>query len=203
MKPVDNQKIIGLDLDGVIINHAPLKMKLAKKFGFKLKPEETPSEIIKSIVERPVLDKLLQILYHDPRFFKTTSLMPGVKLGLLKLQKNNLPFVLISRRREPISAIEALKHHGLWPKFFNEKNAFFVVEPEDKNIKAREMGVTHYADDDTGILEKLVDVKNRFLFDNLGAFSAQGETSPLRGGENTIGYTRVKSWKELIEHFLK
>lgn len=190
MKNVD-KKFIGLDLDGVIINHALTKIKLAKKFGFKLKPEETPSEIIESIIERPILDKLLQTLYHDPKFFKTASLMPGVKSGLLKLQKNGLPFVLISRRRESIPAIEALKYHGLWPRFFNENNAFFVVKPEDKNIKAREMRITHYADDETGILEKLVDVENRFLFDNLGAF------------EKSSGYTIVKSWKELINRFLK
>lgn len=188
---MDNKKIIGFDLDGVIINHAPTKIKLAKKFGFKLKPEETPSEIIESVIERPILNKLLQILYYDPKFFKTAPLMPGVKPGLLKLQKNALPFVLISRRRESISAIKALKHHGLWPKFFNEKNTFFVVKPEDKNIKAREMGVTHYTDDETGVLEKLVDVKNRFLFDNLSAFKKMDN------------YILVKSWKELIDHFLK
>lgn len=201
MAKINNKKIIGFDLDGVILNHVLMKIKLARKFGFTLKPEETPSEVIESIIERPVLDKLLQILYHDPKVFKTASLMRGVKSGLLKLQKNNLPFVLISRRREPISAIEALKHHGLWPKFFNEKNAFFVAKPEDKNIKAREMGVTHYADDEMGILEKLVDVKNRFLFDNLGAFSAKGGFAS--GGKNTNGYTRVSSWKELTNHFLK
>jgi len=186
-----DKKFIGLDLDGVILNHAPLKIKLARKFGFKLKPEETPSEIMETIVGEQVFDKLQIMAFSDPKFFNSAPLMPGVKLALVSLKKNNLPFVLISRRRDSNIAISSLKHHGLWPKFFNEKNAFFVIKPEDKNIKAREMGVTHYADDVTGILEKMVDVKNKFLFDNLGAF------------ENTKGCTRVKSWKELIGHFLK
>ncbi|MDO8676692.1 MAG: hypothetical protein Q7K16_03540 [Candidatus Azambacteria bacterium] len=186
-----DKKFIGLDLDGVIINHASLKIKLAKKFGFKLRPEETPSEIMETIVGEQIFDKMQMMAFSNPKFFNFAPLMPGVKLGLASLKKNKLPFVLISRRREPSLAIASLKFHGLWPKFFNEKNAFFVVKPEDKNIKAREMGVTHYADDETGILEKLVDVKNRFLFDNLGVF------------QNTDGYTRVKSWKELVGHFLK
>lgn len=191
MKTVDNKKFVGFDLDGVIINHAPVKIKLAKRFGFNLKPEETPSEVIRTIIDKPTLEELQKSLYHDPKFFKSAPLMSGVKSGLLKLQKRGVPFVLISRRREPELAIETLKHHGLWPNFFNENNAFFVVEPEDKNIKARGIGVTHYADDELNILNELVDVENKFLFDNLGAF------------KNIRGYTRVKSWKELINHFLK
>ena len=164
MKNVDNKKIIGFDLDGVIINHMPAKIKLAKEFGFNLKPKQTPSEIIEFIIKRPVLDQFLQTLYYDSRFFKTAFLMRGVKSGLSKLQENDLPFVLISRRHEPKATIIALKYHGLWPKFFNENNTFFVAKPEDKNVKAREIGVTHYVDDEASVLEKLVDVKNRFLF---------------------------------------
>lgn len=191
IKSTKKSFFIGFDLDGVILNHAPVKIKLAKKFGFNLKPEETPSEIIKTVIDNLMLQELQKKLYHDPIFFKSAPLMKGVKSGLLKLKKNNSPFVLISRRREPDLAISSLKHHGLWPKFFNENNTFFVSEPEDKNIKAREIGVTHYADDEIGVLEKLVDVKKKFLFDNLGVF------------KDTNGYTRVSSWKELIKHFLR
>ncbi len=190
MKNVDNKKIIGFDLDGVIINHAPAKIKLAKELGFKLKPKQTQSEVIKTLINASTLKQIQKRLYHDLDIFKSTPLMKGAKSGLLKLKKNNLPFVLISRRSEPKIAVAALKYHGLWPKIFNENNTFFVAEPEDKNIKAREVGVTHYVDDETGVLEKLVDIKNRFLFDNLGAFKKMG------------GYIRVESWKELVEHFL-
>lgn len=191
MVKTNNKKIIGLDLDGVIINHAPAKIKLAKKFGFNIKPKETQSEIIKTLIDNPTLKQIQKHLYHDPRFFKSTPLMRGVKSGLLELRNNKLPFILISRRTEPEIAIAALKYHKLWPRFFNENNTFFVIALEDKNIKAREIGVTHYADDETGVLEKLVDVKNKFLFDNLGVF------------KDVSVYIRVKSWKELIEHFLK
>lgn len=191
MKTVDNKKFIGFDMDGVIIDHTVSKLKLAEKFGFKLKPKETHSEIISKIIDKSVYPKFQQVLYYDPKIFKKTPLMIGARAGLNTIKKSGIPFVLLSRRRQPEATILILKHYNLWPRFFNESNTFFVAEPEDKNIKARGLGVTHYVDDETGVLEKLVDVKNRFLFDNLGAF------------ENTSDYTRVESWKELIGHFLR
>ena len=191
MKTVDNKKFIGLDLDGVIINHAPVKIELAKKFGFKLKPEETPSEIMRRIIDEATYKEIQFNLYDNPKFFKTAPLMAGAKSGLKKLKDSSLPFALISRRKDSKSAIAVLKYHGLWPKFFDVSNTFFVVEPADKNVKAQELGVTHFADDEFKILEKLANVKNKFLFDNLDAF------------ENIHGYTRVESWKELIGYFMK
>jgi len=187
---VDNKKLIGLDLDGVIIDHTPLKLKLAKKFGFELKSEETHSEIIKTIIDRPILEQIKWDLYHNPEFFKSSSLMPGARSGLLRLKKRNLPFILISRRSEPKEAIETMKHHGLWPKFFNENNAFFIAEPEDKNIKAHEMSVTHFVDDEIEVLKKLTDVKDKFLFDCFNNF---------RGIKD---YIRVASWEELMNYFV-
>jgi len=190
MKNVDNKKIIGLDMDGVIIDHTLAKIKLAKNFGFNLKPHETHPDIIKKIIAEPFLKKIKYTLYDDPDFYKSSLLMDGAKDGLKYIKKQNLPFVLISRRIDSSGAIKVLKFHGLWPQFFNKDNAFFVAEPEDKNVKAKEIGVTHYVDDQAHVIEKLIDVKNRFLFDNLGAF------------QDIVGYTRVKSWKELIRHFI-
>lgn len=189
MKNKGNKKFIGFDMDGVIIDHTASKLKLAEKFGLKLKPEEAQSEIIDTIIKDPLLREIKNILYHDPKFYKSSPLMNGAKEGLKLIKKQKLPFVLISRRRDPKIAIKTLKFHGLWPNIFNSKNAFFVREPEDKNVKAKEIGVTHYIDDETGVLEKLVDVKNRFLFDSFNVF------------KNNKNYTRLKSWEELLKLF--
>lgn len=190
MENLRNKKIIGLDMDGVIINHTSLKLKLAEQFGFKLKPKETHSEVIKTIVSQPILEQIKWNLYDNPNFLKAISLMPGAKSGLSQFKKINLPFVLISRRKDSKLAIEVLKFHELWPKFFNTRNTFFVSEPEDKNIKARELGVTHYVDDEFSVLEKLNDVENKFLFDCFGNF------------EEIKKYTRVASWDELTNYFV-
>jgi len=85
-----------------------------------------------------------------------------------------------------IGATNILKRHGLWPKYFNKTNAFFVLTPKDKDTKSKELGITHYFDDQHTILSELASVKNKFLFDNLDVFK-------------NSGYARVKSWKEIAK----
>jgi len=65
--------------------------------------------------------------------------MPGAKQVLGKLIRHKVPYFLVSRRKKPLLAIKILKHHGLWPKYFNKTNAFFVLTPEDKNEKSKEL----------------------------------------------------------------
>ena len=38
---------IGFDLDGVILDHAPNKIRLAKTFGFKIKKRHFQAQVIK------------------------------------------------------------------------------------------------------------------------------------------------------------
>ena len=54
------------------------------------------------------------------------------------------------------------------------------------NEKSKELDITHYFDDQQTILNKLVSVENKFLFDSLGVFK-------------NSGYARVKSWKEIAK----
>ena len=110
--------------------------------------------------------------------------MSGVKTVLTSIIKSGTPYFLVSRRKKARSAIKILKHHGLWPKYFNKNNAFFVKTPEDKNTKSIELGITHYIDDEQKVLNALVSVKNKYLFDQLNVFK-------------NSGYARVKSWKEV------
>lgn len=183
------KKIIGLDLDGVIIDHSERKLLLAAEFGIAVAPEQTPSDIFKKLVPRDIYRQIEPLLYDHPEAHKLSPLMEGAKDGLEKI-KDIAPYFLISRRKTKETAIDALRFHGLWPDFFNEKNAFFVVEPEDKNIKAQELGITHYIDDQISVLECLFDVPNRFLFDKFDVFP------DTAGG-------RVRSWEELINKLKK
>ncbi len=171
-------------MDGVILDPTSTKLMLAKKFGLNITEKETPSEIIKNLMPLPIYRKFQIDLNDNPKFKYLSPPMLGVETMLARIVRSGLPYFLVSRRKKPVSAIKILKHHGLWPKYFNKNNAFFVKTPEDKNIKALELGITHYFDDEQKVLEKLVIVKNRFLFDHLDVFK-------------NSGYTRVKSWKEL------
>lgn len=156
---------IGFDMDGVIIDHTLNKMRLAEKLGYSIVEEQTPSEIMRNILPKEARNRLQEILYHDPEIAFKSSLMRGAKPALREISKRRIPFALISRRKNPELAIRLLEKHGLWPEFFHKGNTFFVDEPEDKNAKAIELGVTHYLDDECRVLEKLTDVPNRFLFD--------------------------------------
>lgn len=185
-----HKKVIGLDLDGVILNHAPMRLRLAKKRGFTLLPRQTPSSIIKRVVPLPHHRLIQYFLYSHPKVSLETPLMAWSKTGLKKIKDSKTPYFLISRRRESELAVKLLRLRGLWPTYFNPRNVFFVSQAEDKNLKAKELGVTHFFDDEPEVLEKLKQVKNRFLFDQFNVFKK-------------VPYHRVKNWKELIASVLQ
>ncbi len=183
-----NQKVIGFDLDGVIIDHTENRLKLAKKLGFDLEPRQTHPEVIGGFIPEGALEEMRNQLYHDPSIALSAPLMPGVMEILEQILGGARPIFLISRRKKPDIAARLLERYGIWPKYFNEKNAFFVSRPEDKNIKAAELGVTHYIDDELKVLQKLDDVRHRFLFDQ---FQIQKESE---------FYKKIASWEEFLKH---
>lgn len=190
IKKENEKSFIGFDMDGVIIDHTEMKIKLAAEYGWTLTPKQTPSEIIETLFPETVFNDLKNRLYCDPKDSIMSSVMPGVKDALDILKRRAMSYVLISRRKKPQMAVALLRARGLWPDYFCEENVFFVSTPEDKNIKAVELGVTHYVDDEVNVLSKLTDVKHKFLFDSEHAFSYITE------------YPRVTSWSELIERII-
>ncbi len=192
METENSKKIIGFDLDGVIVDHTMIKIKLAEKFGYILKPEQTPSEIIKEIIPQKPLDKIKYSIYEGPQTSACQPLEEGAFAALEKIKMDGIDFFLISRRRRSGSgaAIELLKKQKLWPEYFNEKNVFFVASPEDKNLKARELGISHFIDDEMEILKKMASVENRFLFDKFNLW----QDSDL--------YRRISSWQEFLRFLI-
>lgn len=180
------KKVIGLDMDGVILDHTRMRIRLAKKYGYTLKPVQTPPEVLKKHVPTPYRQLVKYFLYTHPDVSQKADLIPQIRLALQFFKKSNYPFFLVSRRREVELAVDILKKRGLWPTYFNEKNAFFVTTNEEKNEKAKALGITHYIDDEMRVLAALGSVKNKFLFDPHGA---------LKKGD----YVRVKSWPELLK----
>lgn len=182
MKPV----YIGLDMDGVIIDHTLPKIRLAERYGITITPEQTPSEIMKTLLPAEAWKELQHTLYSDPAVAFASPVMRGARPALRELSEKRIPFALISRRKDPEIAKTLLKRSGLWGAFFHEENTFFVSAPEDKNVRARELGVTHYLDDELKVLDALAQVPNRYLFDKYGAF----------GERNT--YPAIHSWQEFL-----
>ena len=180
--------IIGFDLDGVILNHVVMKQRLAKQFGFDIQPSETSSEIMRKMIPREIWLQIQELLYDHQTFCLESPVADGAIDTLERLWQEQKAFFLISLRKNLDVAVEVLKYHKLWPKYFNENNTFFVQRREDKNTEASRLGITHYIDDEIGVLEKLNDVPNKFLFD------------PFKTDKSSHPYTAITSWKELRQY---
>lgn len=179
--------LVGLDLDGVILDHTSHKIMLAEQFGFSIKPNDTPSDIMKNKIEENSYEALQRILYEDAKLARHVPLVFGAKAGLHYLKSIGLPYVLISRRRLPDTAFLSLKCHNLWPEYFDSTNSFFVAEKKDKNSKANAVGVTHFVDDEPSVIAELTSVPQKFLFDPLRVYL-----------EAPTGSEHVYSWEEFL-----
>lgn len=184
-------KIIGLDLDGVIIDHTENKLAVSRSFGVNLKREETVSDVMDKKIEPEIYKKIQKMLYNDPAVAYKAALMPGAKEGLAYLTARKFPYFLISRRESRESAVELLKIHGLWPKYFSAVNAFFVKTKKDKEAVSKRLGVTHFIDDQPSVLSEIVSVKNKFLFDHLGVYGGADES-----------YVKLDSWPNFLTYLV-
>ena len=162
-------------MDGVIIDQTERKIVLAQKRGWIINKEDTPSDIIINKIPPGVYAEIQRDLYSDILTMKDPPLMKGVVSLLQFFEKLRVPCILISMRRNPEVAIALLQRHNIVPRYFSHERIFFVRETAEKNKKARELGITHYIDDEIRVLSVLPDIACRILFDPLGVFSSANE----------------------------
>ena len=186
--------VIGLDLDGVIIDHSHAKHSLAVLHGRAILPHETPSEIMRTLFDAPVWERIQTLLYENPAIATAPPLMRGVREGIEAIHTRGIPYYLISRRRSSgngrVRAQELLKKRGLWGAHFSENNVFFVDRVEDKEITAQHLGITHFVDDELKVLRAMSRTPIRFLFDPYHALPPEESIHP------------IASWQMLVHHLL-
>ncbi|MFA6364848.1 MAG: hypothetical protein WCW78_00400 [Candidatus Paceibacterota bacterium] len=180
---------IGLDMDGVLIDHTGIRIKLAKEYGFALIPKDTPSDILRTILPDKERWAIQNTIYNDPLVSLEAPLIKNVEESLKRLTELEIPFFLISRRKDANLAMRLLEARGIWPRYFNPENTHFVITPEDKDTEAIKLGITHYVDDETKVLKALNSVPHKILFD---PYDAQEEGD----------YVRAHSWEDVMQHFL-
>ena len=177
---------IGLDLDGVIIDHTSNRIFKSKELGYDVKPFQTPTHLIKTILA-PDHYKELQAFTYGPASL-SAFVMDGATEHLGKLASEN-EFFIISRRNiydgGDKLGLKWLENNGIF-NFIPEKNIFFVAHDEKgaKNVMAKKLGLEVYLDDQLKILEEIPDVKTRVLFDQ---HNVSTPPSP---------YAKVVSWPE-------
>lgn len=181
----DHKSVVGFDLDGVIIDHTQNKIRIAARYGVTLSPEETHSENMILLFSREIYREIQEQLYDDTDEALSAPLMEGAYDVLATLREQGIPYVLISRRKKPIHALHLIERRGLWGEYFTPENTFFVETPEEKDVMAKKLGVTHYIDDESRVLRAMPSVLNRMLFDTRDIFEKNDE------------FSRVKSWSEL------
>jgi hypothetical protein len=162
-------KLIGFDMDGVLIDHTGIRIELARRYGIELAPKDTPSDILRTVIPNEERWAIQNAIYNDPAMALEAPLMAGAEKGLEILSSAGIPFVLISRRKDPQLAIRLMEARGIWPRYFNERNTTFVITPEDKDRRSTELGITHYVDDEMKVLAALTTVPHKILFDPHGA----------------------------------
>lgn len=185
MTSTSNKFVVGFDLDGVIIDHTQNKMIIAARYGITLSGPDTHSQKMIELIPHELYREIQEQLYDDTDEALSAPLMEGAYSGLAKLREQKIPYFLISRRKKPIHAIHLLERRELWGEYFTPENTFFVEKPEEKDIVARQLGVTHFIDDESRVLAVMPSVETRILFDVRELFVEKDE------------YEHVKSWSEL------
>ena len=188
MKKNKKQKIkkinIGLDLDGVIIDHTQNKVKIAKSLGFKIKKEETQSEILKNILPEDKYKKLQNIIYNKTTFFSPPEPFVFKILRELSRDATNEFFIISCRRGRGVDpAREWLEKHKIF-KFVPSKNIFFVETEKEKNIYCQKLKIKIYLDDKVRILDMVSFVRYPIFY------------NPKKSLHNKK-YLEIRSWKEL------
>lgn len=155
---------IGIDLDGVIINHRQHKCDLAREFGVELEPWQANSNVMRKYIPEAHYDDLQDRLYG-----RMTVEAPPVEGALERLAQ--LPgevFIVSARRPQTVrSAQEWLSRNRLYDIIHAER-IFFCGSDADKRGYCDRLGINVFLDDKVKVLEYLPKVASRVLFDEDG-----------------------------------
>ncbi len=164
----NNDMHIGFDLDGVLVDHTNSKKILARSFGYELTDAQTSSDGMRAAVPDIHRHEIQRMLYQDALHALTSGPMTGSRELLTELAAHGIRFTLISRRRNHDLARKLLDTLGLRPDFFTDANTVFVDSVDGKAETCARLGITHYIDDESGVLAALTTVPHRYLMDPFG-----------------------------------
>jgi len=199
MKKTKKQIIIGFDLDGVIIDNSQNKINFAKKLGFKIKKEDTPSFRLKNKIDKKLYPRLQNYIYTKGT--KESQPAKNVKKALGLLKKKGVKFYIISRRQPGLSRKEAkkwLKDH--LAEFFNKDNIFFVKSDKEKEKIAKKLNVKIFLDDNISVLRHLESVPYKFLF---LPFTLKKRETAIKEKIKEYKIKQVFSWNDFLKKVSK
>lgn len=175
---------IGIDLDGVLIDHHEHKLKLAGDYGFSLEPWQVNSNVLGKYVPEHVMDAIQESLYGE-----LTPQAPPIAGSLQGLAALRAEVYIISARR-PGSvryAQDWLIKHRVYDAVPAER-IYFCGGDEEKRGYCDRLGLSLFMDDMVSVLDALPGRTRRVLFD------VDGLADELKVHERL---KVVKDWDEL------
>jgi len=166
-KSIQNRNIkIGLDLDGVIIDHTLTKIRLAKQFGYFLNPDQTSSEVMKKLIPLEIYRAIQNNLYKEEGL--SSKPMKRAKEILEQMTQSSFIPYIISRRgmeeQQRKFAMHWLKNNHFFPPLLTDQ-IVFVDSDVKKNDLCKKLNINIYLDDKIKVLNFLSSVKYKILFD--------------------------------------
>lgn len=153
--------IIGLDFDGVIIDHHENKMRLAKELGYKLERRQTNTNLMRQFLPSDKAEELAANLY-------TTSTLEAAPVSraletIAKLPKET--YIISARTKETVKfAKEWMTKNKLFDLIPQERIIFCRNGPE-KGPLCEQLKITHFLDDKFSFLKYLPIKTKKILFD--------------------------------------
>jgi len=178
---------IGLDLDGVIIDHRPNKLALARDFGYVLEPWQVNSNVI---------DRHLEPHHHETfreKLYTHLTLSAPAMHGALEAISRLPGEVHIISARRPRSAPYAemwLMNCGLLHQVIPKDRILFVGHPSEKRGHVERLGIEVFLDDELRVLHDLPENVHRCFFDSDGLSERLDVKPEIR---------RVESWVAFLE----
>lgn len=185
---------LGIDLDGVIIDHTQNKIRLAREFGFDIKPEQTPGHRLKKIVGEEYYQKIRSPLYGPITEFAPP--MGGALNHLSRLVANNYKLFIISARgkkdQSQVCGWDWVDHHLL--DILDKQQILFVEQEKQKNLVCQKLKIDVYLDDKVDVLKSLTYVSKLYLFD---PYQIRHDYHDLKNIQP------VSSWSEFFDQIKK
>lgn len=176
---------VGLDFDGVIVDHTKNKIKVVKElFGIAIKREQAQSEVLKKLLSERRYKRVKKLIYG--KMSLKSKPISGAIAAIKQLKEEGFDLFIVSRRNNPKIPLAWLRKYSLL-KTISRAKIFFVKNEEAKAKKAEKLKLDVFLDDKTKVLKQMKSVSNRVL---LNFYKLKG----LRGD-----WENVNSWQEFLK----
>ncbi|MFH1047222.1 MAG: hypothetical protein V1738_02865 [Patescibacteria group bacterium] len=177
--------LIGLDFDGVIVDHSEHKLQLARELGYELEPWQTNTNIMKKFVSESEYRGIQEKIYTE-----LSLVAPPIAEALEHIrQLGGEPLILSARRSDTVQhALQWMKQHDLFEVIPVER-VHFCAKSSQKGDYCRRLGVEVFLDDKLAVLDVLDSNVKKFLFDHHDSVRQSGLAHP---------HQVISGWAEFV-----